>query len=140
MEKEIWRDIPEYEGLYQISNYGRVRSLDTIINCKGAKNIDKHIRYGKILKQSKNPKGYYYVNLSKDGKVKNTRVHRLVALCFVNNPNNLKLINHIDGNKLNNYYINLEWCDYSHNIKEAYRIGLREKPKYFGINYKLKKE
>lgn len=139
MDREIWKDIPEYEGLYQISNYGRVKSLDTIINCKGARNIDKHLRHGRILKQSLNQKGYYYVNLSKNGKIKNVRIHRLVAKCFVDNPSNLKLINHIDGNKENNYYINLEWCDYSHNIKEAYRIGLKKKPKYFGIN-QLKKE
>lgn len=108
--------------------------MDTIINCDGAKGISKHKRYGRILKQRKNMKGYYYVNLSKNGKVKNTRVHRIVAQAFIPNHNNLLLINHIDGDKENNCVDNLEWCDYSHNIKEAYRIGLRKKKKYFGIN------
>ena len=137
MNKEIWKDIPEYKGLYQVSNYGNIRSMDTIINCKGAKNIDKHIRYGKILRQNKTTTGYYYVNLSKQGKVKNMRVHRLVALTFIDNPNNYLLINYIDGNKLNNKVENLEWCNHSYNLKEAYRIGLRKKKRYFGIN-KLK--
>ena len=121
---EQWRDIEEFKGLYQVSNLGRVRSLDAIINCKGAKNIDSHLRKGKVLKQIINTKGYYYVNLSKNSKVKNLRVHRLVALAFIDNPNNHKLINHKDGNKLNNNVENLEWCDYSYNLKEAHRLGL----------------
>ena len=66
------------------------------------------------------------------------RVHRLVAKAFIENKKELPLINHIDGNKLNNNVKNLEWCDYSHNIKEAYRIGLREKIKIFGININRK--
>ena len=140
MNKEIWKDIPNYEGLYQISNFGKIRSLDAIINCKGAKNIDRHLRKGKILKQVINTKGYYYVNLSKKSKVQNIRVHRLVALVFLDNPNSYRCINHIDGNKLNNNVANLEWCTYSHNLKEAYRIGLRERPKYVGKNYKLREE
>lgn len=131
---EIWKDIEEYEGLYQVSNLGNVKSLDTIINCKGAKNIDTHIRKGRLLKQNKTTTGYYYVNLSKNAKAKPLIVHRLVAKAFIPNINNYPIINHIDGNKLNNNVENLEWCDYSHNIKEAYRIGLREKKKYFGRN------
>ena len=132
--QEIWKDIENYEGLYQVSNYGNIRSLNAIINCKGAKGIENHIRKGRILKPSINTKGYYYVNLSKNGKVKNLRVHRLVANAFLKNEYNLPIINHIDGNKLNNNILNLEFCNYSHNLKEAYRIGLRKKQKYFGIN------
>ena len=128
---EKWKDIDEFKGLYQVSNLGNVRSLDAIINCKGANNIDSHIRKGRLLKKYKGTTGYYYVNLSKDSKVKLSQVHILVAKAFIPNPEKYKLINHKDGNKLNNAVDNLEWCDYSHNIKEAYRIGLR-KNKYKG--------
>ena len=123
---EIWKDIEEFKGLYQVSNLGNVRSLDAMINCKGARGIDKHIRKGRILKKTIGTTGYYNVNLSKNSKVKLSRVHILVAKAFIPNPNNYKLINHKDGNKLNNKVENLEWCNYTHNIKEAYRIGLRK--------------
>ena len=122
--EEIWKDIKGYEGLYQVSNLGNVRSLDAIINCKGAKGIDEHIRYGRILKKYIGTTGYYSVNLSKNSKVKIMRVHRLAAIAFIPNPNKYRLINHIDGNKLNNNIENLEWCDYSHNLREAHRLGL----------------
>ena len=128
---EIWKDIQEYKGLYQVSNLGRVRSLDTIINCKGAKGIDNHLRKGKILKQNIGTTGYYSINLSKNSKRKYVRVHRLVAEAFIPNPNNYYCINHIDGNKLNNKVENLEWCTYSYNNKEAYRLGLKQN-KYKG--------
>ena len=129
--EEIWKDIKGYEGLYQVSNLGNVRSLDILINCKGARGIDKHIRKGRILKKVINTKGYYYINLSKKSKIKNTRVHRLVAKAFIENPNNYKIINHIDGNKLNNRVDNLEWCTFSHNNKDAYKQGLK-KPTWKG--------
>ena len=128
---EQWKNIEEFKELYQVSNLGNVRSLDTMINCKGANNIDFHLRKGRILKQTIGTTGYYSVNLSKNGKSKFVRVHRLVAQAFIPNPNNLYCINHIDGNKLNNNVNNLEWCDYSHNNKEAYRLGLKNN-KYKG--------
>ena len=130
---EIWKDIKGYEGLYQVSSLGNVRSLDTMINCKGAKNIDKHLRKGKVLKKYIGTSGYYTINLSKNSKIKVYRVHRLIANAFIPNINNLPLINHKDGNKLNNNINNLEWCTYAYNNKEAYRIGLKvgaEKGKY----------
>lgn len=75
-----------------------------------------------ILKLSKNKKnGYVYVNINKNSKSYNKRVHILVAKAFIPNPNNYKQINHIDGNKENNYVDNLEWCDASYNIKDMYR-------------------
>lgn len=128
---EIWKDIDNYEGLYQVSNYGNVRSLDTIINCKGAKNIDNHIRKGRLLKKNICTTGYYCVNLSKNSKVKYARIHRLVAIAFIPNPNNYVCVNHKDGNKLNNNVDNLEWCTYGTNNKEAYKIGLKQN-KYKG--------
>ena len=128
---EIWKDIPEYEGLYQVSNLGNIKSLDIMINCKGAKGIDSHLRKGRILKQNIGTTGYYSVNLSKNGKTRYIRVHTILAKVFIPNPNDYPCINHIDGNKLNNNLDNLEWCTYSHNNSEAYRIGLKTN-KYAG--------
>lgn len=100
---EIWRDIKDYEGLYQVSNFGRVRSLVT----------DSH-RRKRILKQSF--RGYYLkVKLIKDNKQKIVSVHRLVAEAFLPNPLNLPCVNHKDENKTNNSVDNLEWCDYRYN-------------------------
>ena len=102
--EEIWKDIKDYEGHYQVSNLGRVKS----------------IKFGKeiILKQHINIKGgYYYVCLLKNGKHKNYYVHRLVAEAFIPNSYNLPQVNHRDENKLNNNVDNLEWCtnEYNHN-------------------------
>lgn len=112
---EIWKDIPNYEGLYQVSNFGKVKTLK-IINDKA-----RHPKT-KILKQCKNSSGYLIVNLSNKTK----RTHRLVAEAFIPNPNNYPCVNHKDGNKENNCVSNLEWCTYSHNNTEAYRLGLKE--------------
>lgn len=97
--KEIWRDIEGYEG-YQVSNLGRVKSL----------------KFGKeqILKVKKDR--YLRIGLCKDGKQKFYMVHRLVALAFLPNPENLPEINHIDEDKTNNRVENLEWCDRKYNI------------------------
>lgn len=116
---EIWKDIPNYEGLYQSSNFGKIKSLERF-NYKGHHNLER------VLKPTLCKNGYLYVNLCKDKKVKVLAVHKLVALTFLKNKNNYKCVNHIDGNKLNNKVDNLEWCDHSHNEKEAYRIGLKK--------------
>lgn len=76
------------------------------------------------LKKIINSRGYYYVNLCKNGKYKSVSIHRLVGKAFVNNECNHEVLNHIDGNKLNNHYTNLEWCTIQHNMKEASRLGL----------------
>ena len=93
---EIWKDKKDYEGHYQVSNLGRVKS----------------IKFGKeiILKQ-KIRGGYYSVGLSKNGIVKTYYVHRLVAEAFIDNPNNYKEVNHKDECKSNNIVSNLEWCE-----------------------------
>lgn len=124
--KEIWADIEGYEGLYEISNHGRVQSLERIIvNSNGVSKIVK----AKILKPIINQLGYARVSLCKKGiKMKSARVHRLVALSFIPNPQNKKTVNHIDGNKLNNHIKNLEWATCSENCKHAYSIGLSKKP------------
>lgn len=104
LPKQCWKEIPGYEGLYQVSNTGRVRSL----NYNGTGKT-------KVLKQTTNKDRYKKVTLFKKGKCKTWRVHRLVALAFIPNPNNYPIINHKDENPSNNYYKNLEWCTYSYN-------------------------
>lgn len=115
---EIWKDIVNYEGLYQVSNLGNVRSLSF-----GARNIRKSNKI-KLLKQSPTNCGYLKVQLYKNG-YKMFYVHRLVAIAFLPNPENKKQINHIDGNKQNNNVLNLEWSSASDNQKHAIRHGLR---------------
>ena len=105
---EIWKDIKEYEGLYQVSNLGRVKSL----------------KYGKerILKPTTNKGNYLLVILYKNKKMKTYYIHRLVALTFLPNPQNLPEINHIDEDKTNNCVDNLEFCDRKYNINYGTRI------------------
>ena len=102
--KEIWKDINGYNGIYQVSNLGRVRSLG---NDKGKKD--------KIRKQVKNSKGYLRVGLHKDGATTWEYVHRLVAQAFIPNTDNLPQVNHKDENKENNCVDNLEWCTNKYN-------------------------
>lgn len=99
--QEIWKDIPEYEGLYQVSNLGRIKSLPR----KGT-----HTTKERIMNFTKSNKGYFIAVLSKDYKKKSFSVHRLVAQAFIPNPNNLPQVNHKDENKENNNINNLEWC------------------------------
>lgn len=106
---EIWKDIPNYEGLYQISNLGNVKSLYRIAN-------NNHIIHEKILKPQENYNGYLIVNLYKNNKMKAKLIHRLVGKTFIDNPNNYNYINHIDKNKSNNNIDNLEWCTQSYNV------------------------
>lgn len=110
---EEWRDIEGYEGLYQVSNWGRVKSIK----------FNKEI----IMKQ-KDRRGYKGIGLRKKGeKQKFYSIHRLVAQAFLENPNNLPCINHKDENKLNNKVENLEWCTYEYNANYGTRVErLRE--------------
>lgn len=118
--KEIWKDIKGYEGLYQISSFGNVKSLDRyIIN----KNGDKQFFSKKYLTQGFS-NGYLKVILSKNNKQKTFRVHILVAKAFIPNHKNKLEVNHIDGNKSNNRIDNLEWNTRSENELHAYRNGL----------------
>jgi hypothetical protein len=105
--KEIWADIAGYEGLYQVSNLGRVR------------------RDGRIKTQSEDRGGYLTVWLSKHSKMKCAKVHRLVAGAFIENPEEKRTVNHIDGDKKNNRIENLEWATHSENIIHANKMGLR---------------
>ena len=107
---EEWRDIEGYEGLYQVSNLGRVRSLDHLVN----DGIREYIRKGRVRILTKASTGYYIVTIH-NRKSKNCLVHRLVAQAFIPNPDNLPDINHKDEDKTNNTVDNLEWCDKQYN-------------------------
>lgn len=124
--KEIWKDIKDYEGLYQVSNLGRVKSLRKEVNfyCGLYMEIKKRVYRERIISLKKSNKGYLNITLYKNGIEKHFNVHRLVAETFLTNINNLPAVNHIDGNKENNKVDNLEWCTYSENMKHAVRTGL----------------
>ena len=110
--EEIWKDIVGYEGYYQVSNFGNVRSLDRYVkNQMGTLSLRK----GKITKQRYDKDGYKQVYLCKHGNVKYYFVHRLVAEAFITNPNNYPIINHKDEVKDNNCVDNLEWCTVKYN-------------------------
>lgn len=117
-KKEIWRDVKGYEGLYQISNIGRVKSLSRTVYRADQKPLPVK---EKILKFAKDKDGYLIVCLhSMTGKQKNHKVHRLVAEAFIDKVTGKTLINHKDGIKSNNFVDNLEWCDNSDNILHSY--------------------
>ena len=111
---EEWRDIKGYEGLYQISNLGRVKSLARATN-------NQYGKVDKILSTTPDTGGYLHLNLCKNGKSKPFKVHRLVALHFIDNPNNYKEVNHKDENKQNNKVDNLEWCTSKYNCNYGTR-------------------
>ena len=112
-EVEIWRPVRGFEGIYEVSDLGRVRSLDRqYINKAG---YVKH-ENGRIMSIQKDIYGYNYVKLRKPGYRKMVFVHRIVAEAFVPNPNNLPQINHKDECKTNNVPSNLEWCDVAYNV------------------------
>lgn len=125
---EEWRDIEDYKGLYQISSYGRVKSLErTVWDNRGYYRTVPE----KIRKPQNNGRGYLYVALHKDGKSKNYLVHRLVACAFIPNPQSLPCLNHKDEDKYNNHMDNLEYCSYSYNTNYGTR-NLRASEKLKG--------
>ena len=117
---EIWKDISEYEGLYQVSSHGRIKSLSKRRRHGDGWTITKE----RILKPSiLNTTKYSQVILYKGQKPSPFKVHRLVAIAFIPNPDNFPQVNHKDPNKQNNFVENLEWCTQSHNQKHSFRLG-----------------
>lgn len=110
---EIWKDIEGYDGLYQVSNFGRVKSF---------------WRGGRIIKPSFSNCGYLCTCLCRDGKPKTCTIHRLVAAAFIPNPDGKPQVNHINGIKSDNRVENLEWATASENQRHAYAIGLKSTP------------
>ena len=105
MSNEIWRDIPEYEKIYQVSNYGNIRLY----------------KNNRILKPSDDSCGYLQIVLTKNKKRKSYKIHKLVAKTFIPNPNNYPCVNHKDENKKNNFVENLEFCTIKYNCNYGTR-------------------
>ncbi len=119
--EEIWRDVVGYEGLYQVSNLGQVKSMNY-----------NHTGRARILSKKHGSSDYLFVSLSKDKRVKNKYIHVMVAESFIPNSG-LPCVNHIDGNKLNNRADNLEWVTYSQNTRHAIKLGLRADSNMRGV-------
>lgn len=117
--EEVWKDIAGYEGLYQVSNFGRVKSLDRYVPHSS---LGRKFCKGCIMSLHINNAGYCTVNLCKDNKYKSFDIQRLVALAFIPNPNNLPEVNHKDENKLNNSVENLEWVTKSGNNRYGSKL------------------
>ena len=115
---ETWKDIKGFEGYYQISNYGNVKSLNRFDGIRERK--------GQMIKPVEKYNGYLQVGLRKNGKRKYFSVHQLVAIHFIDNPENKPQVNHIDCNKQNNHFSNLEWVTSSENQLHARNNGLRD--------------
>ena len=118
---EVWRDIENYESLYQVSNLGNIRSKDRVVKCwyNNTKTMS-----GKIIKPILLRDGYLYVHLYKNTKRKDYAIHRIVANAFIENPKHKEEVNHKDGNKQNNSVDNLEWVTPKENMQHAHKTGL----------------
>lgn len=125
---ELWKDITEFEGTYQISNYGRVRSLDReIVQSNPQKTgLSKRLLKGQMLKTKTTKFGYEEIHLyNRSTQTKHyVRIHQLVAKAFIPNTENKRYVNHIDADKKNNHVNNLEWCTAQENITHAHANNL----------------
>jgi hypothetical protein len=125
---EFWKDIPDFEGKYQVSNKGRIKSLKRIINCRWGEN---HNCKERILKLETDKDGYKIANLKGIDKINKKKVHRLVAFAFIPNPDNLPEVNHKKGDKWDNRDSQLEWSTTKDNMKHSFRVLLRKPTKYW---------
>lgn len=128
-QKEIWKDIPNYEGYYQVSNIGRVKSLERKVKGKGERLISE-----KILKPYYTGGGYDAVALMKNGIKKTSQIHKLVAIAFLGHKpcGHNQVVDHIDNNKLNNRLDNLQLTTQRHNLSKDRKGGTS---KYTGVSW-----
>jgi hypothetical protein len=120
--QEIWKDIPNYEGMYQVSNLGNFKSCDRIVTFNKVKALKK----GRTLKLRESKDGYLYTVFSVNSERKTIKPHRIVACVFIPNSENKPCVNHINGIKNDNRVENLEWVTYSENTIHAVKIGLKK--------------
>lgn len=138
LKNEVWKDVgqckgyEEFAGLYEVSNLGRMRSLDHWVNHSSGNG--RWLRKGKILKPNIGKLEYPYTALCLHGKATTVKMHRLVALAFLSNPNNYPIVNHKDEDKTNNRVDNLEWCTNKYNIN--YGTGIKRRAKTQGLRVK----
>lgn len=123
LPNEVFKPIKDFEGIYEISQAGNVKSVLRTIPHRTSKRLTIRER---ILKPNTGTNGYRYVHLRKPGTSFTLYIHRWVAITFIPNPINLPQVNHKDGNKTNNHVDNLEWCDQSTNMLHAYKEGLQK--------------
>lgn len=143
-EQETWKDVPGYEGLYQVSNFGRVKGLEI----RFWAGCCYRTMSERILKPNMNKCGYFYVVLHKNKKPKTWKIHKLVALAFIPNLENKKCIDHINGFRVDNRVCNLRWCTQKENLNNPIAKGRKRKtsPKTpqtvekLRIGYEKKKE
>lgn len=114
---EIWKDIKNYEGLYQVSNFGNVKRISSF------RGVNKQYLNDYYLKPLDNGKGYYRIKLTKNNSSKRIMLHRIIAEAFILNELNKPFINHINGNKKDNSIENLEWCTQSENCLHSVKLG-----------------
>lgn len=130
--EEIFKDVVNYEGIYQISNFGNIKTLKRNIYNKLGKL--HYIQPEKLLKPTVFKNGYKYISMHKNKKVKVKTIHSLVAEAFIYNIHNKRTINHIDGNKLNNHISNLEWATDKENLEHNFNIGITKRYSVIAYN------
>lgn len=122
-----WKNIEGYDGLYQVSDTGEIRSVDAVIQVHNSRTKPySYVRKGCVLKQRKQNCGYNIVKLSKNGKMSAYTVHRIVAETFIPNPKGYSEVNHKNGIKTDNNKSNLEWCSRNDNIRHSYQEKIRK--------------
>lgn len=134
---EVWKDIEGYEGIYQVSNLGRVKGVERLILSEKRENFLVSERLFSLVTSGN---GYSTLVLSKNNTVKRFYVHRLVAQAFIPNPKNKRVVNHKNGVKTDNQVGNLEWNTYKENLHHAIRLGLIDSNNEKNNASKLKKE